>query len=720
VKLSTLLAPLRAARTWVEPGVGGEPVDSWDRDQKFDAQPPVAWLAPGELVRAGVKAVVSKAFGSYADRRELLKVLEEPDSALSPLLEFAKRSNREDVDAPFWFDFVADIGDGFSATYAIAELLTAPGLRLGAPVDSLGFTVPADATYERAEIDARLPRGEVLVMGGDEIYPAPVSTPWRDAYWDRTVGPYELARDVHPTTGGDAPPRLYAIPGNHDWYDGLVAFLKVFSTRGNVAAWKTEQTRSYFALALPYHWWIWGIDIAFEGPLDMLQMDFFKEKAELLEEDDAVILCTAKPTWLESDPDDPHDPYTQLRTFVDDVVPPRVQVPLMLSGDKHFYARHVAYEVGADGNRARSTKVVSGGGGASLSLTNLVADDPMLVRERKAEGPRKFVRERLWPSKDRCRHSIAASAFYRIPATWSFCVLLTAVYLLPTHQTRRASSGFRMNIEGFVEAHDGYGWWTLYKRLLDHALGSTGFIIAFVVTVGVLTALARAGRAGRKALPTAVLHGAGHVGGVVLVVSLATWSAGSDPELALVVSGVIAVLVVLGTAALNLQEMLSKRKWLAVLTIAGLLVLGVALVIDNGDDADVAASAYLLITLVASYLTATVLFCTYLFLAQLVNVNTVELAGGLRHEGWKQFLRMRIDAGGIRVHALGMEQVNRRSIHWEPDAKPPLPRDSAEGEGEIRGWKPTIRGRRSKVELIDCFHVPHPRSSSKRGNPRFE
>jgi hypothetical protein len=81
---------------------------------------------------------------------------------------------------------------------------------------------------------------------------------------------------------------------------------------------------------------------------------------------------------------------------------------------------------------------------------------------------------------------------------------------------------------------------------------------------------------------------------------------------------------------------------------------------------------------------------------------------------------MRIDAGGIRVHALGMEQVNRRSIHWEPDAKPPLPRDSAEGEGEIPGWKPTIRGRRSKVELIDCFHVPHPRSSSKRGNPRFE
>ncbi|MBD0259532.1 MAG: hypothetical protein ICV83_27750 [Cytophagales bacterium] len=47
---------------------------------------------------------------------------------------------------------------------------------------------------------------------------------------------------------------LFAIPGNHDWYDGLASFVKQFCQGRWVGGWRTTQTRSYFALALPHNW----------------------------------------------------------------------------------------------------------------------------------------------------------------------------------------------------------------------------------------------------------------------------------------------------------------------------------------------------------------------------------------------------------------------------------------------------------------------------------
>ncbi|MEY9590865.1 hypothetical protein ABIA06_003156 [Bradyrhizobium yuanmingense] len=59
--------------------------------------------------------------------------------------------NRDKDDA-LWIDFVADLGDRFDATFAIASLLS----------------------QEQLKIDEKsLPRGQLLVMGGDEVYPTP-------------------------------------------------------------------------------------------------------------------------------------------------------------------------------------------------------------------------------------------------------------------------------------------------------------------------------------------------------------------------------------------------------------------------------------------------------------------------------------------------------------------------------------------------------------------
>ena len=70
----------------------------------------------------------------------------------------------------------------------------------------------------------------------------------------------------------DAERKLFAIPGNHDWYDGLNAFDSLFcssrdrlsESKGNViGGWQCQQHRSYWAIRLPYNWWIWGADIQF-------------------------------------------------------------------------------------------------------------------------------------------------------------------------------------------------------------------------------------------------------------------------------------------------------------------------------------------------------------------------------------------------------------------------------------------------------------------------
>src|SRR4029079_2192683 len=124
----------------------------------------------------------------------------------------------------YWFDFVADIGDGFTATYAIAERLAQPELTFGDGGQLGEYGIEKDVVIPVDQLGP-LPAGQLLIMGGDQIYPAPVRTVAHDAYWDRTVGPYELACIEAAQAHGHEYERgqrtVLAIPGNHDWDDGL-------------------------------------------------------------------------------------------------------------------------------------------------------------------------------------------------------------------------------------------------------------------------------------------------------------------------------------------------------------------------------------------------------------------------------------------------------------------------------------------------------------------
>jgi hypothetical protein len=133
---------------------------------------------------------------------------------------------------------------------------------------------------------------DVVILGGDQVYP----TPSRREYEDRLVAPFETAKAWSPETTA---PALYALPGNHDWYDGLVSFMRLFLNKGWFAGWRTWQTRSYFALKLPHRWWLVGVDIQLDSDIDMDQLEYFKWIAnEQMQAGDSLILCVAEPEWV--------------------------------------------------------------------------------------------------------------------------------------------------------------------------------------------------------------------------------------------------------------------------------------------------------------------------------------------------------------------------------------------------------------------------------------
>jgi len=290
----------------------------------------VRWLEPAVLADAALRVIVSAAFGAYADKRELQAFSDVPPSYTY------------DEDEPLWLDFVADLGDGFDATYAVACLLGRERLELS---DGQG-----------GQHD--LPRGRVLVMGGDQVYPAAT----RQEYENRFRGPYGAAFPWAPPSEA---PHLFAIPGNHDWYDGLTNFLRFFCSQRDIGGWKTRQRRSYFALRLPHRWWLLALDIQLDTYIDEPQLTYFAGAG--LQSGDRVILVTGKPSWVKVRPELEPDSYKNLRYFTERVVAPTgAEVRLTLTGDLHHYYRYEA----DDGTQL----VTAGGGGAYLFPTHTLPE----------------------------------------------------------------------------------------------------------------------------------------------------------------------------------------------------------------------------------------------------------------------------------------------------------------------------------------------------------
>lgn len=350
------------------------PTDMSEEQLGFCPQPAVRWLAPITLIKTGAQSLVAGIFGAYADKREL-----------QASLRSTMHRDRKD-DPELWLDFVADVGDGFDATFSVASLLAADEVRVPAP----------DGTRE-------LPRGRLLVMGGDQAYPAASTA----NYEDRTKGVYRAAMPV----AKEDKPTLFALPGNHDWYDGLTAFLRVFAQQRSFGGWATAQTRSYFAMQLPRRWWLFAIDTQFDDYVDGPQLEYFRAAAENMLPGDAVILCTPKPAWVPAGSGGKSKGYDTIEFFQREIVrKKKAFIRLMVSGDAHHYARYL--ERGGD-----RQLITCGLGGAYLAATHELPSPlelpPPMSRVRHPGDPTTFDLVSRYPAEEQSKR--LATGIFRLP-----------------------------------------------------------------------------------------------------------------------------------------------------------------------------------------------------------------------------------------------------------------------------------------------------------------
>jgi hypothetical protein len=297
----------------------------------------------------------------------------------------------ESLGRDVWIDFIADTGDDVSVSRAVARLLFAE------------YELPdPDRPGERLVA----PRGDVLLFGGDVAYP--VATTREIA--NRVIAPWNQVLETLPRD--DKPRVLLAIPGNHDWYDGLDGFQRLFRRRAendevrasvvgisqamleHYAEWAREflrggkvekpkalalagytpvQNASYFALAVTPTFHLYGADRQLTTP-DSRQRRFL---GDLYREHSGA------PAWvLLPDPiyrfGNPSKTGTATAEALE--LDFEAREHFVLTGDVHHYQRM---------RRGRMLHVIAGGGGAFLHPARL------------AKGG--LPAEAQWPSAAQCR-----------------------------------------------------------------------------------------------------------------------------------------------------------------------------------------------------------------------------------------------------------------------------------------------------------------------------
>jgi len=371
----------------VSPDPQGRSADLGNLTDRSRFKAMVRWFTPGLLAQAGFRSVVASLFGQYADQRTTQHLT---DPIPDPTDEGVRSEQRKTFAArydysgecigeqPFWADFAADMGDGFDSTYSMAHLISAD--HLYPEKKAVGLNAKSMEIYGLNGGEA-LPGGRVLVLGGDEVYPWPS----REEYDDRFCRPYQAAFPAFDKTGeGPDAARtrrerdMFAIPGNHDWYDGLGAFDDLFcKARGNVidpettkiGGWQTRQHRSYFAIKLPHNWWIWGADVQLGRYLDSGQIDYFRTIAEQMGPQDKFILCTAQPSWYYFGTDQESLARSNLRGIIDLPIMRGAKLCGIFSGDSHHYSRYNETEQLGNFNL-----FTAGGGGAYAHGTHHLKD----------------------------------------------------------------------------------------------------------------------------------------------------------------------------------------------------------------------------------------------------------------------------------------------------------------------------------------------------------
>lgn len=559
----------------------------------------VHWFNPILLLRLLNNVITSAMFGQYADRRLIVAALDTQAPA-----EHLKRATAlvnkvsPTQDGPVWFDFVADLGDGFDSTFAVACVL---------------------AKKEWDLEGTKLPRGQLLIMGGDEVYPLANAQTYRNQLWQ----PYSWAFPDHDRKDSEGVP-LFAIPGNHDWYDGLVQFLAYFTRerKTHFGNWHSQQRRSYFAVQLTKTWWLWAMDIQLAEDMDQPQADYFTiiaRSSELLP-GSRIILCTAEPGWLYTDTNTKSWEIVDYALSIAQKANKQLTIPLLLSGDTHHYSRYEA----VDGTQF----VTSGGGGAFLHPTHQLEPN-VDVRWNGRRMPLTLGTKgntseaAVYPSMERSRSLLWRNLWFAI-TNWDFSILMAVVYFLvgilvglrdfPDIYILVALA-MGGGIIGYTAAQEQvslpeiYRTWQTRRTRPDEfdTLASEKLWLQF-----------------QKALivnSTSVVHVAAHV---ITAIVTARWFAAYNTKFTL--SG----------------EWYSVWKWFAILSL------------EMGAVGFVVGS--------------TIFGLNMLFTCRWLRMNRNDAFSALRIGRFNNFLRLCIEGDQVQVHAIGLENVPRRN-DWNENPK---------------------------------------------------
>ena len=396
-------------------------------------------------------------------------VPEPPSVLLARILEVLGNSSGEETLADamggdVWIDFVADTGDDVTVSEKVAELLV-----------------------KEYEVDGvTLPRADILLLGGDLAYP--VATVLEITR--RLVDPWNRVFERPEHTDGK-PRVLLAVPGNHDWYDGLDGFARLCQAplvfekaaalsadaehpqpsmhpvlawaeafaRGDavrkpsslaLAGYQPVQRASYFRLALAPGLELFAVDRQLKR-VDARQQAFFAVPGAPAR---LVVVPDPARAWGE---DRSHGVATLESLGIDMATSPTC----LLAGDIHHYERS---------HEGPSIHVVAGGGGAFL------------------HGAR-----------------IAGGADYAIEAEFPGKKASSKLLLgLPFHCATGRSGSVVMAIFGLGDAA------ALVEQFRDGLVGSLGVAVAMSAVVGIGTAVLVGWRARGmlKMVPFAAVLGA--------------------------------------------------------------------------------------------------------------------------------------------------------------------------------------------------------------------
>jgi len=410
------------------------------------------WFQPSMLLNVALKSVISGTFGNYADRRELQAALGSKDEEGDPgrLRERLATGKKE-----IWIDFICDTGDGFNSTFSVAKKAAQQELVLQQP-DGTGVV------YTN--------RGDLLVLGGDEVYPFPTL----DTYNTKFRLPFDAAGDRTEIFSNQNRPLLFAIPGNHDWYDGLGNFMKLFCQQRKIGIWQTVQKRSYFAIPLPNNYWIWATDIQLNSNIDQPQLDYFTRIAkEEMQEGDKIILVTAEPAWVYNEVRKNDQSFDRLKFFISrhirddyDLIGKKFKLAVNITGDLHHYSRYAGSENGHQ-------YITSGGGGAFLHLTHNLPAGVAALEGNDPEG--KISRKKVFPEVHESRQLLLGNLLFPIknPAFTSLAGIVY-IYLFWLFQSHHAA------IEGgfFLSGFTGISTSQFFITMADYFVGGPSLALS--------------------------------------------------------------------------------------------------------------------------------------------------------------------------------------------------------------------------------------------------